>query len=168
MTFVVPFDGSVLAQAALSRAVAFAGVADERVVAVAVVPVDNAAYARDRGWLSTGEPFDREAVVGRLRGRVSDLARDVTFRTVFVDRDAPSGAISTRIRRVLAEEDASMVFVGSDTAGRIAASVASVGNRVGGDPNYDAVIVRTPGPSPVAAIREQEPLAAADGRGRED
>jgi nucleotide-binding universal stress UspA family protein len=167
MTFVVPFDGSPLAQAALSRAVAFASVADEPVVAVTVVPIDNAAYARDRGWLSADEPFDRETVVGRLRGRVADLAPDATFRATFVDRDAPSGTISTRIRRVLGEEDASMVFVGSDNAGRVAASVASVGDRVGGAPGYDAVIVRTPGPSSVATIREQEPLAADERDGEE-
>jgi nucleotide-binding universal stress UspA family protein len=160
MTFVVPFDGSDLSQAALSRAVAFAGVADEEVVVVSVVPDDNVEYARERGWLAADEPFDRERVIRRLRGRVADLAPDVTFRAELVDRDAPSGAISTRIRRVLGEEDATMVFVGSDNAGRVAASVASVGHGVSGALAYDAVIIRTPGPSPVAAVREQEPLAA--------
>jgi nucleotide-binding universal stress UspA family protein len=167
MTFVVPFDGSELAQAALSRAVAFAAVTDEDVVVVSVVPSGNATYARERGWLGADEPFDRDLVVGRLRGRVADLAPDATFRAELVDRHAPSGTISTRVRRVLASEDATMVFVGSDNAGRVAASVASVGRGVSGADGYDAVIVRTPGPSPVAAIREQEPLGVIGGVDRD-
>lgn len=159
MTFVVPFDGSPLAQAALSRAVAFAGVTDERVVAVTVIPHGNATYARENGWLSAGEPFDRDTVVDRLRGRIVDLAPEATFRPEFVDKYAPSGTISTKVRRVLQDEDTTMVFVGSDNAGRVAASVASVGGGISGSKEYDAVIVRTPGPSSVPALREQEPLA---------
>jgi nucleotide-binding universal stress UspA family protein len=163
MTFVVPFDGSPLAQAALSRAVAFAGVTDETVVAVTVVPTGNTDYARDKGWLSADESFDRETVVDRIRGRVVDLAPDASFRVEFVDRHAPSGTLSTRVRRVLREEAATMVFVGSDNAGRVAASVASVGHGVSGAREYDVVIVRTPDPSPVTAVREQEPLAERQG-----
>jgi nucleotide-binding universal stress UspA family protein len=159
MTFVVPFDGSPLAQAALSRAVAFAGVADESVVVVTVVPDGNASYAHGKGWLSTDEPFDGETIAGRLRARVADIAPDAGYRVEFVGKHAPSGTLSTKIRRVLKEADATMVFVGSDNAGRVAASVASVGQGVSRTSDYDAVIIRTPGPSAVAAIRDQEPLA---------
>jgi nucleotide-binding universal stress UspA family protein len=159
MTFVVPFDGSPLAQAALSRAVAFAGVTDEDVVAVTVIPHGNATYAREKGWLIAEEPFDRDTVVDRLRRRVADLAPDATLRPEFVDKRAPSGTISTKVRRALRDEDTTMVFVGSDNAGRVAASVASVGGGITGSQAYDVVIVRSPGPSPVTAIHEQEPLA---------
>jgi nucleotide-binding universal stress UspA family protein len=144
MTFVVPFDGSPLAQAALSRAVAFAGVTDETLVAVTVVPAGNADYAQDKGWLSADESFDRETVVERIRGSVVDLAPDASFRVEFVDRHAPSGTLSTRIRRVLREETATMVFVGSDNAGRVAASVASVGHGVSGAREYDVLTSSPP------------------------
>ena len=46
MTFVVPFDGSALAETALVRADEFSEVLDERVVAVTVVPRDPE-YARE-------------------------------------------------------------------------------------------------------------------------
>ena len=52
MTFVVPFDGSTLARAAMVRSVEFHTVLDERVVAVSVIPEGNARYARERNWIS--------------------------------------------------------------------------------------------------------------------
>lgn len=167
MTFVVPFDGSPLAQAALSRAVSFAGVTSETVAVVSVIPDGNAEYAREHGWLSGDEPFDRDTVVGRLRARVTELAPDATFRPVFVDKYAPGGTISRRIRRCIRDEGASMVFVGSDNAGRVAASVASVGKHISSAQEYDVVIIRTPKPSAVTAIREREPLAVDDAAARD-
>lgn len=146
MTLVVPFDGSELSESALRRAVEFGDVFDEEVIAVTVVPDSNTSYARERGWLDGDEPFDRQTVVSRLSGHVESIAPDATHRHVLVDRYAPAGTISNRLRRVAWDVDATMVFVGSDNAGQIIQSISSVGTNVATDSAYDVVIVRNPTP----------------------
>jgi nucleotide-binding universal stress UspA family protein len=153
MTLVVPFDGSELAEAALLRATEFGVVFDESVVAVTVIPDGNAEYARERDWIESGEAFDRAAVVSKIHSQVSDLCPSADFRHFVVDRYAPSGAISKRIRKVAKREDASMVFIGSDNAGRLVTSISSVGGSVATDEAYDVVIVRHSGPAKSARLR---------------
>jgi hypothetical protein len=45
---------------------------------------------------------------------------------------------------VIRECDASLVFVGSDNAGRMVTSISSVGGSVAADTAYDVVVVRNP------------------------
>lgn len=157
MTFVVPFDGSELAEAALVRASEFATVLDERVVAAVVVPGGNAEYARKRGWLGRDEPFDREEVVASLHAQVTDLVPEADFRHVVVDTYAPTGTIAKRLCDVADQEDASMVFVGSENAGQVVTSVSSVGGAVSSKAEYDVVIVRNRTPSNIARLRDASP-----------
>lgn len=142
MTLLVPFDGSPLAKAALGRAVQFGESLDEPVVAVSVVPQQNAVYARGKGWLDAGEPFDMDAVVARLRDRVAEQAPEATFRHEVVSRSAQSGTIARTLRRVARAVEAKIVFVGSENAGRLVTSLSSVGGNVASDPTYDVLIVR--------------------------
>jgi len=146
MTFLVPFDGSPLAVAALDRAVQFAETFDQSVVAVVVVPQGNTEYARDRGWIDAGEPFDHETIVARLREQVGAHAPEATFRVERVSRSAPAGSIARELRRVARQIGASMVFVGSDNAGRLVTTLSSVGGNVAADLTYDVVIVRHEAP----------------------
>lgn len=157
MTFLVPFDGSELAEAALVRATEFAAVLDERVLAVTVIPEDNASYARERGWIGPDDPFETTQVVTSLHERVTELCPSADFRHEMVDRYAPSGTISLRIREIARAADASMVFVGSRNAGHMVASLSSVGTSVAADEAYDVVIVRDRRPAKVAKIREASP-----------
>ena len=62
MTFVVPFDGSDLAESALVRATEFATVFDDSVLAVTVVPKGNVDYASERGWVNPDGTFDEGRV----------------------------------------------------------------------------------------------------------
>lgn len=163
MTFVVPYDGSDLAETALVRAGEFGDVLDERVVAVTVVPRGNADYARERDWLGPDEAFDMHEVASRLHDRVHELVPSADFRTVDVDRYAPSGTISNEITRVAREEDASMLFIGSENAGRIVTSVSSVGGSVSGRVTFDVVIVRNREPSKVPRLER-----AGDPEGKSD
>ncbi|WP_053949218.1 universal stress protein [Halolamina sediminis] len=142
MTFLVPFDGSTLAAAALDRAVQFADTFDQPVIAAAVVPQGNTEYARDRGWMEAGEPFDHEAIVARLREQVREHAPEATFRVERASRRAPAGSIARKLRQVARKVDASMVFIGSDNAGRLVTTLSSVGGNVAADLTYDVVIVR--------------------------
>ncbi|WP_433629166.1 universal stress protein [Halomicrococcus sp. NG-SE-24] len=142
MTLVVPFDGSELSATALRRAAEIDRALGEDVLVVSVVPEGNAAYARERGWLGEDEAFDLDDVVSHLRTRVASVARAAEFRFAVVDRYAQPGTIARRIRRMAKDAAATMVFVGSDDAGHVVTSLASVGTSVASDGAYDVVIVR--------------------------
>lgn len=69
MTFVGPFDGSELSEAALVSAREFAEVLDERIVATTVVPEGDPEYAHERGWIAPEESIDRRTIVRGLHDR---------------------------------------------------------------------------------------------------
>lgn len=140
MSLVVPFDGSTLSKAALVRAAQFETVLSEPVLVIAVIPKDNAAYASERGWIDRNDPFDEAAIISHLQSIVTELAPDADFNYVFVDRHAPRGTIANRIRRFARDHDASIVFVGSENAGRIVHSI-TVGTSVTADSAYDTMII---------------------------
>lgn len=161
MTFVVPFDGSELAETALVRAREFSDALDEQsVVAVSVVPTGNTEYARSHGWLPPEEPFEMEAVVEKLHKQVITLAPSAGFRHLSVDRHAPPGTIASRVRRFAKNEDASMVFIGSENAGHMVTGISSVGSNVATENVYDVVIIRNKAPSKVSSIRDASPYKA--------
>lgn len=142
MTFVVPFDGSPLSTAALRRAVELGGPLDHQIHTVTVVPIGDAEYAVDRGWLDQGAAFDDDAVESGIREQIHDVAPDATVHLEAVDRYATAGTISNRIRTVAREIDATIVFIGSENAGEIVNSVSSVGSSVAASDAYDVFIVR--------------------------
>jgi len=158
MTFVVPFDGSELAETALVRAVEFGTVLDERIVAVSVIPADNASYARENDWLDPEESFDLDTAVARLHEDVAAHAPSAEFRYDVVGRRATPGTIASRIREAARDVNASMVFVGSENAGRLVSSLSSVGDTVAADDAYDVVIVRHREPSKIEQVNDASPF----------
>jgi len=142
MTFVVPFDGASRTKAALQRAATIGDALDESVVAVSVIPMNDPTYARQRGWLGSDEPFDLETVVRTLRERVHEIAPDATFEYERARRGASGNQIAKPIRKFAKRRDASMVFIGSENAGRLVTSQSSIGGRIATDGNYDVVLVR--------------------------
>lgn len=157
MSLLVPFDGSELAESALVRAAEFGHVFEEEVIAVSVIPRGNARYARDHGWIAEDEPFDLNDVVSTLHEQVTDRCPTADFRHVVVDRYATHGTIANRLREFARDEDVSMVFIGSDNAGRFVSSLGSVGSSLAAEQSYDVVIVRDRAPSRVEKIRESSP-----------
>jgi len=145
MTLLVPFDGSELSQAALERAVEFAEFRGEDVVALTVIPEDPE-YALSRSWVDPEEPFDPDAIADRFRERVAEIAPEATFRHETPEDISSMASITTdvirTIRRVAHEVDASVIFVGSENAGRVTSPVSSVGAPVSEDPSYDVYIIR--------------------------
>lgn len=144
----VPYDGSALARAALQRAREFADRRGADVVVLTVLP-DDPEFARERGWVADGESYDPDAVRERFAREVADLAPDAEFRT---ERPAEGGALASTtmdvartVRQVAHEVDASVVFVGSENAGRVSTPITSVGSPLSEDPNYDVYIVRHAG-----------------------
>ena len=143
MTFVVPFDGAPRTVTALERAQEFADALEELLVVVSVIPRNNAAYARERGWLPAGEPFDMKRIVTTLRDQVHDIAPEATFEYERCSRSVTGNRIAKPVRKVAKRNDADMVFVGSDDAGRLVTTASSVGSRVATDGSYDVVLVRS-------------------------
>lgn len=145
MVLLVPFDGTDLSKAALDRATDFAEYTGESVLALSVVPQDTE-YAIERGWAEPGDSFDPKVVGDQLRDQVEAVAPNAEFRCE-VPEDVSSMAsavtdIVRTIREVAHEVDASIVFIGSENAGRVSSPVCSVGAPVSKDPDYDVHIVR--------------------------
>ena len=120
---------------------------DEEITALSVIP-DDAAYAREHGWLDADEAFAVEALADRMREQAESVAPTASFRYE-VPEDVSSMASTTTditrtIREVAHEEGASIVFIGSENAGRVSTPVCSVGSPVSEDPQYDVHIVRHP------------------------
>ena len=141
MTYVVAFDNSPLARTALRRAVNYADAVGEDVVAVTAIQRDTG-LARKRGWLDGDERFDVETVARNLTEAVEAIDPDVGFAYSAIDSYAPRGRISRTVRELAVDQDASVVFVGSDNAGRMVGGLASVGQNVSSDDRYDVHIVR--------------------------
>ena len=146
MTLLAPYDGSELSKAAVRRAAEFGQFREEEVVVLTVVP-DDRTFAEDRGWVGTDETYDPAAVDDRFEAEVAELAPDATFRA---ERPTPSESLSSStpddilrtIREVAREVEASVLFVGSDNADRLAVAAESIGSHLTDDPEYDVHIVR--------------------------
>ncbi|GAB3412585.1 universal stress protein [Haloparvum alkalitolerans] len=142
MTHFVPFDGGELSRMALRRAATLGAATGEPVLAFAVIPKNNEAYARDR-WLDEDEAYDRDRILERLRESVTSIAPNAAFDHEVVGKHAQSGRIATAIRERAEEAGASVVFIGSENAGHIVSSVADVGPTVAADDTYDVYIARS-------------------------
>jgi nucleotide-binding universal stress UspA family protein len=145
MVLLVPFDGSELATAALRRATEFSAYTDEPVVVLSVL-TDDERFARARGWVGDDEPYDPDTIARRLEAAAREVAPEASFRRE-VPTDGGETATTTMdvartIREVAREVDASVVFVGSENAGRVSTPISSVGSPVSEDAGYDVHIVR--------------------------
>jgi len=145
MTFVVPFDGSEMAEAALARAVEYGTALDEAVVAVSVVP-ERKRYAREKGWIDDDQQYDVDAVVRQLHEQVTDLAPDATFEHERIREYPPANEIANRIASVAEQHDPTVMFLGSENVGRVVTPLTSIAANVAVDLPYDVHIVRHAAP----------------------
>ncbi|WP_263019489.1 universal stress protein [Natronobiforma cellulositropha] len=145
MTVLVPFDGSPLSSAALEKARSFASLTDAALVAITVIPDDDE-YARERGWITRGEPFDTEAIDAGMRERVDAIAPEAEFYSQVVDSDEPTATATTNvvrtIRQAASDVDASVIVVGTENAGSVTTPLSSVGGPLSSDQHYDVYLVR--------------------------
>lgn len=142
MTIVVPFDNSELSRIGLQRATELRR-SPEEIIAVTVIPNDNAEYASERGWLDGKEEFDAETVVSTLETAVKEISPSAAHDYVVTGRYANAGQIASDIRSYARDADARTVVIGSENAGRITSTVGSIGRSVSTDRAYDVYIVRT-------------------------
>lgn len=157
MTFLVPFDGSVLAQSALVKARAYgtaidtgppeltqflAGKSQLDIVAVSIIP-DSARYAIDHGWVESRSEFSVRKITEIFHKTVLDLAPSAQFVYETVTGTASAGLIGRKLREKAYEHEVSTVFIGSENAGRIVTPVSSVSRAITGDEHYDVHLVRS-------------------------
>ncbi len=146
MTLLVPFDGSALSRTALERASEFADYRDEAVTVLTIVP-DDEEFARERGWIEADGTYDQTAVCDEFERKVQEIAPNATYRCERPEASDSMTAtvtddITRMVREVANDVDASIVFIGSENAGRVSTPVTSVGSPVSEDPRYDVHIVR--------------------------
>jgi nucleotide-binding universal stress UspA family protein len=145
MTLLVPFDDSPLSRAALRRASEFAEFMDQEVIALTVVP-DDLDYAEERGWLTEQTPFTVEAIAARLERKATEIAPNARFRHETIEGDDPVSTttldVVRKVREVAGEEDTTVLFIGSENAGRVVSPQSSVGSPLSEDDTYDLHIVR--------------------------
>ncbi len=146
MTVLAPFDGSQLAETALKRAATFGESWDEEIVALTVLPEDPS-FAVERGWIDDESEFDPAALRDQFAERVGEIAPEATFRCeIPEDSDVLTATaiddVTRTVRHVAAELDVSVIFIGTENAGRISSPVTSVGSPLSKDPQYDVHIVR--------------------------
>lgn len=156
MTFMVPFDGTRLSRSALGTARQYAIALEEApsdvlewllpgqhvdVVAVSVIP-QSARYAREKSWIRDDEEFSHRQVVEELHRQVTDIVPNASFQYVRVDGTARAGTISTRLRQKAEELEASVLFIGSENAGRIVTPLSSVGGGVTAKQDYNVFLIR--------------------------
>lgn len=161
MTLVVPFDGSQLAKAALFRAQQFDQILDEGVIAVTVIPRWNTQYARSHGWIGQNESFDIEQILDYLRTAAEEVAPVATFEHILVDPDARHGTIAKKLRRFAHDAEATIVFIGSENAGRLVTSM-SVGSNIVSDRTYDTMITSSRKIPKNPALEEVAPASDLD------
>lgn len=143
MTIVVPFDGSELSRYALEKACKIGDLVDAKIVVVTAIPNGNSDYARDHRWIGTEMDFDGDTIQSNLRNEVSDICRNAEFKVITTRRRPSNGTIANKIRSAAKAEDASMVVIGSNNAGRITPVLSSVGDGIATDTAYDVLIVRS-------------------------
>lgn len=144
MSVLTPYDGSALAKTAVERAAEFAN--GSEVIVLTVIPEDRP-FALERGWIEDDETYQPAAIEDRFAQTVAEIAPAATFRAEYPEFPTPTMAtvhdeIARTIRMVAHEMAASVVFVGSDNAGRVSTPVTSVGSPIAKDPDYDVHIVR--------------------------
>lgn len=143
MTYLVPYDGSDLADAALATARDHARADGRDLVAVVVIPRSNVRYAREKGWLDEGQSFDREAIEDGLESRARSIAPEVGFKVADVDRFGHRARIANAVGRVAARVDVHTVYLGSEKAGGSVVPSNSVGGDIANDPDVDIHVVRS-------------------------
>jgi nucleotide-binding universal stress UspA family protein len=149
VTLLVPFDDSPLSRAALRRASEFGEFMDQEVVALTVIPEGDLDYVEEHGWLTERTPFTVDAIADRLANRTREVAPNARFRYETLADEEGEEPVATRtldvvrkVREVAHDEDASILFLGSENAGRVTSPLSSVGSPLSEDAAYDIHIVR--------------------------
>jgi nucleotide-binding universal stress UspA family protein len=146
VTLLVPFDDSALSEAALKRACEFGSYRNEDVVALTVIP-DDRSFGVEREWIDANEAYRPDELCAQFQQRVTAIDDRASFRCERPDDSEELTAttiddVTRTVRQVAAELDVTILFVGSENAGRVSSPMTSVGDPLSADARYDVHIVR--------------------------
>lgn len=137
MNFLVAYNGSPLAEKAVTHARQFSDEGDD-VVVVTVVP----RHPKDAEEALEFTATDHDAVAKEAEDSVHELHPEASFVDVDIGRPVSAGRVGHRVREVAHEQGADVVLVGSMKAGRIVSTISSPATQIVTDTGYDVVVVR--------------------------
>jgi nucleotide-binding universal stress UspA family protein len=140
MAFLVPYDGSRVARAALDRAVEHGEALDEQVVAVSFVPTGSE-YAQRRKWIEPSEEFAADSAHEQLNRKIEETTDSAERTFEETGASAVHDGLAERIRQVAEDVEASVLFVGTDDAGDD--DMTTPFGPIAPDGNYDVHLVRS-------------------------
>ena len=135
MVFLVPFDGSPRARAALDRAVTDGAALERDVVAVSYVPT-GADYAERRRWVDPTEDFAVDTAADDLRRKIEEATDDAEVSFEHVSAQTPVGGLSEEVRGTARDVGATAVYVGTADDGRVVVPIGEDAD------DYDVHVVR--------------------------
>ena len=141
MVFLVPYDGSRVAQAALDRAVAHGKALDEEVVAVSFVPTGSE-YAERRKWIEPNDQFAAETARSTLQRKIEEATDESERVLTESSASAPHDGVVDRIKQVADDIDASVLYVGTQENGESDDLLTPFGT-VSPRGSYDVHLVRS-------------------------
>ncbi|MFB6310268.1 MAG: universal stress protein [Salinirussus sp.] len=111
MVFVVPYDGSNAADAALRRAVEHGRAMNRDVLAVAYVPT-GAEFAERRTWIQPDDDFAASEATAALDRKIDETTDETELVYEHESAGSPSDGIGEAVRATATEVGASVLFVG--------------------------------------------------------
>jgi len=135
MVFLVPFDGSSCAHAALDRAVTYGAAVDRDVVAVSYVPTGDD-YAERRRWVDPSEDFATDTVASDLRRKIEEATDDAEVNFENSRASPPGGGPSDEVRHPAVHADAPVVCGATADDGQVVVPIDGDGDE------FDVHVVR--------------------------
>jgi nucleotide-binding universal stress UspA family protein len=141
MVFLVPYDGSAVSERALDCAIEHGAAMDTDVVAVSFIPT-GAEYAERRKWIEPTEEFAADSARSELKRKIAEATDDAERTYSGPDASTLGNGVSEHVRRVARDVDASVLFVGTDSATEndgLSTPFGDIANQAG----YDVHLVRS-------------------------
>ncbi|MHB9288196.1 universal stress protein [Halobacteriales archaeon Cl-PHB] len=143
MVFLVPYDGSPAAAAALDRAVEHGEALGRDVVAVSFVPTGTE-FAQRRIWVDPDEDFALDSARQELERKIDETTDETELVYDDATAGSPDDGIATEVRQVALDVDATVLFVGaSDTSSDEDEGLVTPFGPISADADYDVHVVRT-------------------------
>ena len=140
MVFLVPYDGSNVAEAALDRAVQHGEAFEEDVLAVSFIPT-GAGYAERRKWIKPEESFAVESARAELKRKIEEATDDAERNYTDSSASGMQNGVADKVRRIATEVDAATLFVGVSNEGSDGRLETPFGT-IAREGKYDVHIVR--------------------------
>jgi nucleotide-binding universal stress UspA family protein len=139
MVFLVPFDGSPVADAALRRAVEHGRALERKVLAVSFVPT-GAEFVERRTWIEPADDFAASEASAALKRKIAEATDETELVYEETGAGSPADGIADALRGTAEDVEADVLFVGLEngTSDALETRFGSISPSAG----YDVHIVR--------------------------